>query len=104
MHHVVTHDNLSNILHTYAIVNPTLDYCQGMNFIAGFLYIMTKNEALAFTIMREVIKKYDLAILFNTETPMLKLDFYTLDRLISICLPDLHSHFKVSFSLKYNLL
>lgn len=57
---------------------------------------MTKNEALAFTIMKEVITKNDMAILFNTETPMLKLDFYTLDRLISICLPDLHSHFKVS--------
>jgi len=95
--HAVTHENLSNILHTYAIVNPTLDYCQGMNFIAGFLYITTKSEALAFTIMAEVIKRNDMATLFNTETPVLKLDFYTLDRLISIFLPDLHSHFKVSF-------
>lgn len=67
-----------------------------MNFIAGFLYIMTKNEALAFTIMAEVIKRNEMAVLFNTETPMLKLDFYTLDRLISIFLPDLHSHFKVT--------
>ena len=33
--------------------------------------------------------------LFNTELPMLKLIFYQLDRLISILLPDLHSHFKV---------
>jgi len=45
--------------------------------------------------MKALIKKYDMAILFNTETPMLKLDFYILDRLISIFLPDLHSHFKV---------
>lgn len=64
--------------------------------MAGFLYIMTKSEPLAFTIMKEVIVKNDMATLFNTETPMLKLDFYTLDRLISICLPDLHSHFKVT--------
>ena len=98
--HAVTHENLSNILHTYAIVNPTLDYCQGMNFIAGFLYITTKSEALSFTIMAEVIKRNDMATLFNTETPVLKLDFYTLDRLISIFLPDLHSHFKVSLFYK----
>ncbi len=32
--------NLANILNTYAVVDPALDYCQGMNFIAGFLYLM----------------------------------------------------------------
>jgi len=66
-----------------------------MNFIAGFLFIMTKDEALSFQILRSVIEKYDMSVLFNTETPMLKLSFYMLDRLISIYLPDLHHHFKV---------
>lgn len=51
----ITHQNLSNILHTYAVINPSLDYCQGMNFIAGFLYLMTKDEALSFQILRSVI-------------------------------------------------
>lgn len=37
-----------------------------------------------------------MSYLFNTELPMLKLMFYQLDRLISINLPDLHNHFKVS--------
>lgn len=32
--------------------------------------------------------------LFNTQLPMLKLNFYQMDRLIAILLPDLHSHFK----------
>ena len=80
---------------TYAIINPNLDYCQGMNFIAGFLYLLFGNEALAFAVMREIIAKYQMSKLFNTELPMLKLSFYQLDRLISILLPDLHSHFKV---------
>ena len=36
----VTGDNLRRILTTYAVINPELDYCQGMNFIAGFLYLI----------------------------------------------------------------
>ena len=39
--------NLNNILKSYAIVNQqALDYCQGMNFIAGFLFLVfNKSEA-----------------------------------------------------------
>lgn len=32
--------------------------------------------------------------MFNTELPMLKLNFYQLDRLIAILIPDLHMHLK----------
>lgn len=91
----IQHFTLNKILKTYAIVNPSLDYCQGMNFIAGFLYLtLDKEEALAFAVMREVIERHAMANLFNMELPMLKLMFYQLDRLISIHLPDLHNHFK----------
>ena len=80
----------------YATVNKdVLDYCQGMNFISGFLYMaMGKSEPLAFSLMREVISLYQMHELFNTSLPMLKLNFYQLDRLIAIILPDLHAHFK----------
>ena len=60
-----------------------------MNFIAGVLYIFFKDEALAFAVMREVIRRNEMATLFDTETPMLQLMFYQLDRLLSILLPDL---------------
>ena len=81
-------------MYTYAIVNPELDYCQGMNFIAGFLYLLFQDEATSFAVMRQIIQVFELSTLFNTELPMLKLNFYRLDRLISILLPDLHSHLK----------
>jgi hypothetical protein len=101
---VISGDNLNNILKAYAVVNQQqLDYCQGMNFIAGFLFLLfggaenpLKAEACAFSIMRAVIQKYKMHEMFNTELPMLKLNFYQLDRLISILLPDLHMHFKVN--------
>ena len=65
-----------------------------MNFIAGFLFLFLQDEALSFAVLREIINQFNLSTLFNTELPMLKLNFYRLDRLISILLPDLHSHFK----------
>lgn len=98
----VSGHNLNNILKAYATVNrEALDYCQGMNFIAGFLYLVLSEgqsegrEDLAFAVMREVISRFRMHELFNPHLPMLKLNFYQLDRLIAILLPDLHTHFKV---------
>jgi|LauGreDrversion4_2_1035121.scaffolds.fasta_scaffold573966_1 hypothetical protein len=92
----ISQENLNNILKSYAIVNKNLDYCQGMNFIAGFLYLaFNKSEAHAFAVMKSLIFKHKMHEMFNTELPMLKLNFYQLDRLIAIILPDLHMHFKV---------
>ena len=87
-------ENLNNILKTYATVNHSLDYCQGMNFIAGFLFLVYGRESLAYAVLKELIPRFQLACLFNTELPMLKLHFYQLDRLVAILLPDLHQHLK----------
>lgn len=52
--------------------------------MAGFLYIVMKDEAKSFAVLKSLIQKNDMSELFNTENPKLKLFFYTLDRLISI--------------------
>ena len=67
-----------------------------MNFMAGFLYIITRSEAQSFTLLKHIIQKYQMSELFDTSTPRLKMMFYRLDRLISILIPDMHLHFKVS--------
>ena len=41
-----------------------------------------------------MLDRFNMAQLFNSDLPMLKLFFYQLDRLVSIFEPDLHSHFK----------
>lgn len=43
----LTHDSLSRILKSYALVNPRLNYCQGMNFMAGFLFLTMMPAQLA---------------------------------------------------------
>ena len=84
-------DVLKRILKTYANVLDDFDYCQGMNFIAGFLYLtLNRQESFAFAAMREVIERYNMAELFRSEAPMIKLIFYQMDRLIAVALPDLH--------------
>jgi hypothetical protein len=92
----VSASNLNNILKSYACVNSeVLDYCQGMNFVAGFLYVIVgRREDLAFALLKAVIARYSMHHLFDSQLPMLKLNFYQLDRLIAILLPDLHTHFK----------
>ncbi|XP_061743411.1 growth hormone-regulated TBC protein 1-A-like isoform X2 [Nerophis ophidion] len=42
---------LYNVLRAYAQHNPTVGYCQGMNFIVGFLLIITKDEEKSFWLM-----------------------------------------------------
>ena len=93
----ISRDNLSNILKTYAFYNPEIEYCQGMNFLAGFFYFYYKDEEKSFKAMLGLIQKFNLTELFNTTLPRLKLYFYILDRLISMYLPDLHEHFKNEF-------
>ena len=42
---------LTDILKTYAYYNKEIEYCQGMNFIAGFLLMVLKDEQTAFKAM-----------------------------------------------------
>jgi hypothetical protein len=77
---------LTNILKTYAFFNPEIEYCQGMNFVAGFLFIckvlffsfiiVFRDEEKSFKALQEIIEVNDMAELFNQELPRLKLFFY----------------------------
>jgi hypothetical protein len=90
--------SLTNILKTYAFFNPEIEYCQGMNFVAGFLYLVFRDEDKTFKALQEIIQVNNMAELFNPELPRLKLFFYQLDRLININIPQVHSHFKVKIT------
>ena len=85
---------LNNILKTYAFFNPEIEYCQGMNFVAGFLFLVFLDEEDSFNALMRVAEIFDMSHLYKRELPKLKLFFYQLDRLIALELPDLHQHFK----------
>ena len=85
---------LANLLRTYAYYDPDIAYCQGMNYIAGNLYIQLQDEAVTFRCLVAVIEKLNMSSLLVKNLPKLKLFFYQLDRLVGILLPELHQTFK----------
>ena len=81
---------LANLLRTYAYYDPDIACCQGMNYIAGNLYIQLQDEAVTFRCLVAVIEKLNMSSLLVKNLPKLKLFFYQLDRLVGILLPELH--------------
>ena len=75
---------LTMVLKTYAYFNPEFEYCQGMNFIVGFLLMIFGDEETAFKVLQTLVKRFKMADLFNQELPKLKLYFFQLDRLLAI--------------------
>jgi len=90
----ITPEALINILRTYAYYNPEVEYCQGMNFIVGYLYLLLRDEKLAFTFLKTLIEKFGMDQLFAQNVPLLKKYFYQMDRLLHIHYPNLTSYFR----------
>ncbi|XP_045554341.1 growth hormone-regulated TBC protein 1-A isoform X1 [Salmo salar] len=72
---------LYNVLLAYGHHNPAVGYCQGMNFIAGYLIIITKDEEKSFWLMDTLLSR----ILPDYYTPAmlgLKMDQEVLGELV----------------------
>ena len=90
---------LHNLLRLYAHHNTDVSYCQGMNYIMGFLYINLQDEEETFRFYVALMDRR-MGHLFEKDLANMKAMFFILDRLTSIFLPDLADHFKVmEFSL-----
>ncbi|XP_041844517.1 growth hormone-regulated TBC protein 1-A [Melanotaenia boesemani] len=77
---------LYNVLLAYGHHNPAVGYCQGMNFIAGYLLIITKDEEKSFWLMDALLGR----ILPDYYTPAmlgLKTDQEVLGELVKIKIP-----------------
>lgn len=82
-------DSVKEILRVYSYYNTKVGYCQGMNYIAGTLFIVLKDPALSFWAMDELIRINSMSDLYSEELSKLKFLFFALDRLISSNLPDI---------------
>ncbi|MDR3547352.1 MAG: TBC domain-containing protein [Candidatus Pacebacteria bacterium] len=81
-----------NILRCYAQFNREVEYCQGMNCIAGLMFLIYRDEAAAFNMMTTLIENFKLSDLFKQDVPMLRMYFYQMNRLMAVYLPRLHAH------------
>ncbi|XP_073206454.1 growth hormone-regulated TBC protein 1 isoform X5 [Lepidochelys kempii] len=72
---------LYNVLVAYGHHNKTVGYCQGMNFIAGYLILITKNEEESFWLLDALIGRI-LPDYYSPEMMGLKTDQEVLGELV----------------------
>lgn len=62
----VHQNKLFNVLVAFAHHNPAIGYCQGLNFIAGLILIVTKDEEDTFWLLKHLVE--NVASLYHTNT------------------------------------
>lgn len=83
-------DALRRILRAYSVRNPTIGYCQGLNFIAGFLLLVLQEENVFWvlaSICEDLFPGYYTARMLDTQ-----IDMMVLKELIADHLPALEAH------------
>jgi len=74
---------------------PHINYCQGMNYVAAFIYEITLNkEEESFFILLGLLKFTEFADIFVNDLSRLKQFFYVFERLLHIYFPELFHYFK----------
>ena len=84
-------DPLKNLLYTYVRRNPTVGYCQGMNFIAANL-LECMSEEEAFWTLCQVIEQY-LPLEYYSNMLGAIVDQKVLQDLLEQYMPDISEHF-----------
>jgi hypothetical protein len=69
-------------------------YCQGMNYVMGFFLLSFQNEEFAYRCFAQLLEKVQMPI-FTDNFAHLQSNFYVLDRMLSVYIPDLWEHLKV---------
>lgn len=82
---------LYNVLITYAHHNKAVGYCQGLNYIAGLILIVTKNEESTFWLLKVLVEN-TVPLYHTKKMDNLITDIDVLSELIRIRVPDVHKH------------
>ena len=86
---------MKNILCCFALQNSSkIKYCQGMNFLAAFLYDLTNKEEDSFLLLTCLIDNTQLSKIYDHKFELLNCYFYILERLIFLFLPKISQKFK----------
>lgn len=84
---------LVRILHAYSVLRPEVGYCQGMNFIAGLLLLVSQcQEEESFLVLRALMDERRLSGFFKEQFPLLRVYTHAFDQLMADVVPDLRVH------------
>ena len=85
---------LSYILKAIRYAKNNLKYCQGMNYVAAFLFNITNDEEETFYLFLSIFDCTEYGKLFIKDLEKLKKFFYVFGRLLNILLPELYIYLK----------
>jgi len=86
-------EELKEILKAYAAFDKEVSYCQGMNYIMGFFYLHERDAEMSFKSFVKLMERH-MKTMFDKDFSQLKTNFFKLNRLVDVYLPDLSEHFK----------
>jgi len=84
---------LQNLLRAYSNYDKVTSYCQGMNYIMGFLQMNLEDEETTLKCFCQIMNKY-MKDVFDKEFFKLKVNFHKFNKLIDLYLPKLAYHFR----------
>eukprot|EP00747_Dinoflagellata_sp_TGD_P121203 gnl/TRDRNA2_/TRDRNA2_173391_c1_seq2.p1 gnl/TRDRNA2_/TRDRNA2_173391_c1~~gnl/TRDRNA2_/TRDRNA2_173391_c1_seq2.p1 ORF type:complete len:1320 (+),score=213.93 gnl/TRDRNA2_/TRDRNA2_173391_c1_seq2:304-3960(+) len=86
--------SLLRVLNAYAGYNPGVGYCQGMNFVAGLLLVLSDSkEEESFGVFVCLMDNLGVSGFYRERFPKLCRYLHACDRLVAQSLPELHKHF-----------
>ncbi|UKK01382.2 hypothetical protein MACK_002195 [Theileria orientalis] len=86
-------NQLYRILSAYGNYQPEIGYCQGMNFVAGLLLLVSGfNEKEAFVGFVGLMNEFKLQEFYKPSFPMIKTYIRGFERLLKELAPDLYEH------------
>jgi hypothetical protein len=86
---------LLRVLNAYAAYNPKLGYCQGMNFVAGLLLLVSNfQEEECFGVLVCLMDHAGLAGFYGEKLLLFRRYLRACDKLVQETVPDLRDHFK----------
>mmetsp|Transcript_12822 Transcript_12822/g.35490 ORF Transcript_12822/g.35490 Transcript_12822/m.35490 type:complete len:492 (-) Transcript_12822:87-1562(-) len=86
---------LLRILNAYASHNPNVGYCQGMNYVAGLLLLVSDCEEESFAVLVCLMDhpQFGLSGFYRERLPLLRRYLRACDKLVADTVPELREHF-----------
>jgi TBC1 domain family member 6 len=76
-------NELFNVLSAFAQQNQEIGYCQGLNYIAGLMLIVTKNEETSFWLLKHLVE--NVTCDYHSKTMFgLQRDIYVISELVKL--------------------
>mmetsp|Transcript_85702 Transcript_85702/g.227723 ORF Transcript_85702/g.227723 Transcript_85702/m.227723 type:complete len:500 (-) Transcript_85702:125-1624(-) len=86
---------LLRVLNAYASHNPNVGYCQGMNYVAGLLLLVSDCEEESFAVLVCLMDnpQFGLSGFYRERLPLLRRYLRACDKLVAETVPELREHF-----------